>query len=157
MRLIDCLETSPSFDLCKGRGWAKATRYFPPPLHFLFGMSTASCYPLPTARRTSAAGSKLFGILSSTTSTRDTSVPPALSHRPQLPRARQQRRHLPHSLARPFHLCVRRPLDPRVRPLAGELRLALLGHMGGVWALAAMRDILVSSSTHCTVRIRSAR
>ncbi|KAJ7824688.1 WD40 repeat-like protein [Mycena leptocephala] len=38
-------------------------------------------------------------------------------------------------------------------PLAGELRLALQGHEGGVWALAATRDILVSGSTDRTVRI----
>ncbi|KAF7325383.1 WD40 repeat-like protein [Mycena venus] len=38
-------------------------------------------------------------------------------------------------------------------PLAGELRLALQGHEGGVWALAATRDILVSGSTDRAVRI----
>ncbi|KAK7019290.1 WD40 repeat-like protein [Favolaschia claudopus] len=38
-------------------------------------------------------------------------------------------------------------------PLAGELRLALQGHEGGVWALAATGNILVSGSTDRTVRI----
>ncbi|KAJ7108575.1 WD40 repeat-like protein [Mycena epipterygia] len=38
-------------------------------------------------------------------------------------------------------------------PLTGELRLFLRGHTGGVWALAATGDILVSGSTDCTVRI----
>ncbi|KAJ7217003.1 WD40 repeat-like protein [Mycena pura] len=38
-------------------------------------------------------------------------------------------------------------------PIAGELRLALQGHEGGVWALAATRDMLVSGSTDRTVRI----
>ena len=38
-------------------------------------------------------------------------------------------------------------------PVTGELLRSLDGHKGGVWALAARRDTLVSSSTDRTVRI----
>lgn len=38
-------------------------------------------------------------------------------------------------------------------PITGELLLSLDGHDGGVWALAASKDLLVSGSTDRTVRI----